>query len=111
MKNFKSLILVFVVLFTGFQSYAHTSESINPNGIHEQLAKMIRSSKTLKSIDQDTKVMVKFMVTRDHEIVVLSTDNQALDQTFKSILNYKKLNVSSEMNNQVFTLPVLLKKN
>ena len=50
------------------------------------------------------------MINKSSEIVVLTTDNEELDSTMKSLLNYKKLNVDPSLVNQTFYLPVTINK-
>ena len=45
-----------------------------------------------------------------NEVIVTSTNQDNLDNTIKSVLNYKKLKSTDMQINQAYTLPVVLKK-
>ena len=80
---------------------------INSEG--KQIQKMLISNNIMTSIDKDTKVNISFLVNGQNEIIVLSTNNQDLDQAIKSALNYRKISVSELEYNTVYTLPVSFK--
>lgn len=80
---------------------------INSEG--KQIQKMLISNNIMTAVDKDTKVNISFLVNGQNEIIVLSTNNQDLDQAIKSALNYQKISVSELEYNTVYTLPVSFK--
>lgn len=57
--------------------------------------------------DVDDEVLyVHFMLNSKNEIIVLSTDNEDLDQKIKGELNYRAVKVKGVEQNKVYTLPI-----
>jgi hypothetical protein len=58
--------------------------------------------------DEDGIFYVKFTVNSKKELIVLSTDNNQIDNRIKQELNYKELKATDVEINKVYTLPVRL---
>ena len=76
----------------------------------------VEISDLIKNIDfthmdiKNESVKLKFMVNENHEIVVLSTNNEKLDSKLKSNLNYKKIDADNIDAYQVYIVPIKLEE-
>lgn len=108
MKNVKNVFLMLgLVVFSTMMFASPKNNIINSEG--KQIQKMLISNNIMTAVDKDTKVNISFLVNGQNEIIVLSTNNQDLDQAIKSALNYQKISVSELEYNTVYTLPVSFK--
>ncbi len=96
-----------LVVFSTMMFASPKNNIINSEG--KQIQKMLTSNNVMNGLDKDTKVNISFLVNGQNEIIVLSTNNQDLDQAIKSALNYQKISVSELEYNTVYTLPVSFK--
>lgn len=108
MKNVKNVFLMLGLVVVSTMMFASPKNNIiNSEG--KQIQKMLISNNIMTAVDKDTKVNISFLVNGQNEIIVLSTNNQDLDQAIKSALNYQKISVSELEYNTVYTLPVSFK--
>jgi hypothetical protein len=112
MKITKSLFLT--TLFMGlfyFSSFA--ADPINDGDkyskVTNQIAKLLEGM-DISSIDHDETIKIDFMINSTGEIIVISTDNEKLDESLKSKLNYKKLQSKNLETFKTYTVPVKIKK-
>jgi hypothetical protein len=67
----------------------------------------------MSKIDWDVEktFTITFLLNSNNEIIVTSTSDKEVDSEVKSILNYKKINISSKiMTSELFTIPIKIKK-
>ena len=77
--------------------------------MEKQLTELIQHADFFESQDlEDAKIMVKFTINQDNEIIVLSTDNRDYDKAIKLLLNYKKLDLNQDLSSKIFVLPIRL---
>ncbi|MBK8623090.1 MAG: hypothetical protein IPN79_15370 [Saprospiraceae bacterium] len=108
MKSVKNVFLMLGLVVVSTMMFASPKNNIiNSEG--KQIQKMLISNNIMTAVDKDTKVNISFLVNGQNEIIVLSTNNQDLDQAIKSALNYQKISVSELEYNTVYTLPVSFK--
>jgi len=77
--------------------------------LDEQVKDMLRNTKM--DITEDARVMVKFMINSDNEIVVLDTEcnSDRAAKMVRNYLNYNKVeNVSAAQKNRFYYLAVAL---
>lgn len=102
-----SKLLMFVALFTVTALSAKEIDPIIKSKLSAEIHFMI---KDLKFEDMSKeKFFVNFIVNPQGEILVTSTSNQKIDDTIKSVLNYRKVKVEGITPYEVYTLPVSVK--
>ncbi len=102
--------LMFSILFAFVLGSASANTDPTAKSARTEIKDMIVKSEITKNLNTETTVNVTFQVNAKNEIIVISTDNDDLDSSLKSVLNYKKLK-SLDMNVGItYTLPVKLKK-
>lgn len=108
MRIAKSILLA--ALFT--LTIGTMSANTNPddNTARNEIKTLIQKSNLASKLKNDVTVNVTFMVNAKNEIIIMSTDQEKLDGSIKSTLNYKKLKSSDIKVNTTYTLPVVLKK-
>ncbi len=105
MKCLKSFLLVAVTLF----STMNLSASSDPTTtVATEIRTMLQSTLSDIEIKEDTKVFITFMLNESNEVIVLSTNNDKLDDTIKRLLNYKEINATNLEKGKKYTLPVLM---
>jgi hypothetical protein len=104
MKTSK-ILLPAVFTFISLFSYANNDPDIKQK-VRLEVAKIIADSDW--KLDQD--VTITFYVNAKNEILVSSTNNEELDHSIKSLLNYKKINTVNAKSNELFILPVKVRK-
>lgn len=104
-----NLLLACTVSFSAFAATSNETSS-------ETTLKVVQDIETIidrADVDFDdlgeTTVRVKFLVNAANQIIVLSTDNPSLDNTFKSMLNYHKVDTKDIDKYHVYVVPVSFK--
>ena len=110
MNTIKGLILVAIFALTSTFAHANTEPTKAEAELQAQVNELLMKSNVMNNVDNEETIMVRFMVTKDSEILVLSTDNKDFDSTMKSILNYQEVVVDKTLQNEIFFLPVRLTK-
>ena len=87
---------------------AHTNPETNT--ARNEIKTLIQKSNLANNLKNDVTVNVTFMVNSKNEIIIMSTDQENLDSSIKSTLNYKKLKSTDMKVNVTYTLPIVLKK-
>ena len=102
--------LMFTALFALILGTASANTNPENTTARKEIKTLIQKSNLAADIQKDMTVHVTFMVNEKNEIIVTSTDQENLDSTIKSTLNYKKLESTDMLVNKTYTLPVVLKK-
>ena len=102
------------LLFVSAFSVAATMASANVSTVmakpeNKQIRDLLESIHFEKFIKAETKINISFFVNSKNELIVVSTNNQELDQLVKSALNYQKIVVSDLDYNKVYTIPVVIR--
>jgi len=109
MKTLKSTVLALLFSFMFVNVYATPTTTIDPQAsLEKQIAKLVSNSDYWGNVKKDVVFKINFTINSQGEIIVLSTDNQELDNAAKSLLNYKKVDVDPQFYNKIFILPVHL---
>jgi len=108
MRVTKSILLS--ALFALVIGTASANTNPNTNTARNEIKTLIQKSNLADDLQNDVTVNVTFMVNAKNEIIIMSTDQDKLDRSIKSTLNYKKLKSSDMKVNVTYTLPVVLKK-
>ena len=107
----KSIFLFALLACSTLFVNAKSIDTANPTEeLQKQISEIVTSSDIWESADKSFKLVVTFMVNSNGEIVILETNNKDWDDAIKSVLNYKKLKVSTALKNQIFHLPISLEK-
>jgi DNA-binding transcriptional MocR family regulator len=77
-----------------------------PEGI--QIQTMLNGIDYHQYVTKGTKINISFFINSQNEILVVATNNQALDNVIKTTLNYRKIAVEKLEYNKVYTMPVLI---
>ncbi len=105
MKTTIKMFIAAAFLFTTSLAKANDTNPKNLKMLSQEIGKIISSA----NWDEAKKFTITFMVTPQKEILVSGTSDESIDYQIKSLLNYKKLDVSGISPNEVFTLPVQIK--
>lgn len=109
MKSLKNIIASFsLMVFVLNASFANNPSSIKRPEVN-QIQTMLKKIQYANFLDKETKLNISFFITKQNDIVVISTSNKELDAIIKETLNYKKLAVDKLKYNEVYTLPVVIK--
>lgn len=99
--------LFLTACFAFFTLAAFANEPVKGPNISNEIKELLTNS--IIQFDQNHELIINFIVTKDNEIIVTSTNNKELDRVIKGSLNYKK--VKSEIKPYtVYSQPVTLKK-
>ena len=112
MKNFISWLttLCIISVMTTSSIAATVSEyNSDPLTTSQQLLKHLQKI-DISDLEKDKTVMVHFIINENHEIVVLSTNDEEFDHRMKTCLNYKKLDNSKLFINKDYWLPITFKQ-
>lgn len=101
------LTVVFFALVTQYATASNLPSNIKPVGT--QIQSLLKGIEYEKFVSKETKINITFFVNGQNEIIVVSTNNQNLDEILKSTLNYKKLSMNELEYNKIYTIPVLIK--
>ena len=102
--------LMFSILFAFVLGTATANTDPNLKSARTEIKEMIVKAELTKDLKAEITVNVTFEINAKNEIIVISTDNDSYDQSFKSVLNYKKLNSSDMSIGKKYTLPIKLTK-
>lgn len=104
----KSVKIVFLMMATILMVSSMSNAADIPKKFSEgtQIQQILKSVPSPDETTKEAKVNITFIVNDQHELVVLSTNNQLFDYSIKSLLNYKKIVLSDLTPNTVYTLPV-----
>ena len=102
--------ILFTALFALILGTASANTNPETTTARNEIKTLIQKSNLASTLENDVTVNVTFMVNAKNEIIIMSTDQENLDSSIKSALNYKKLKSSDMKVNETYTLPVKLKK-
>jgi phosphoribosylaminoimidazole carboxylase (NCAIR synthetase) len=105
MKTIK-LLFAAAFLFTLSFAKANTIDPTSTDLMRKEISKIISKADWSES----KTFYINFIITSQNEVLVTSTSDQSIDSQVKSLLNYKKLDVVGVTTNEMFTLPVTIKK-
>ncbi len=110
MKTLKSFLVV-ALFSVSFLTASFATEPVKTNAeLQAQLSSLILDSDAFEKIDSEKSIIVKLMIMPTSEVLVISTNDAEYDATLKTLLNYKKLDVSDDFIGKTFVLPVRLEK-
>ena len=102
--------ILFTALFALVLGTASANSNPETSTARNEIKTLIQKADLASNLKNDVTVNVTFMVNAKNEIIIMSTDQENLDRSIKSTLNYKKLKSSDMKVNVTYTLPVILKK-
>lgn len=108
--NTRKSCLLSLILFAFVSSATFAVESVakDPTSVNEQIYKLLEGM-DIENLDEGM-IYIDFMLNDKSEIIVLSTSNENLDLTLKSVLNYKTLKSSELDYYKKYTVPVRIVK-
>jgi len=113
MKNFISMLTTLCIIslmFTNSMAATISETNSDPLTTSQQLLKYLQKI-DISDFEGEKTVMVHFILNTDHEILVLSTNDEEFDRRIKTSLNYKKIENYKLDVNESYWLPVTFKKN
>jgi hypothetical protein len=111
MKTVKVTIataILFVSLFTT-TAFAKNPNSPAPMQIENAgMQKLVEDNLLLNAdlFEEKTTIDVEFILNENNEVIITTTNNENFDASFKQIFNYKKLNNTNLVANQIYTMAV-----
>jgi phosphoribosylpyrophosphate synthetase len=101
------LTVVFFAFLTQVSSASNLPSDIKP--VATQIQSLLKGIEYDKFVNKETKFNISFFVNGQNEIMVVSTNNQNLDEILKNTLNYKKISMNDLEYNKIYTIPVVIK--
>ncbi len=108
MRITKSLLFSILFLFVIGSATANTDPTLK--SARTEIKEMIMNAELTAKVISEITINVTFHVNAKNQIVVISTDNESLDKSLKSALNYKALKSTDMRIGQTYTLPIKLTK-
>ena len=110
MKKSKLFFVVMIcALFTSLSAFASSGES-EPSDIRTEIVKMVKGI-DCSDLEKDyERTYVQFIVNAKNEIVVVNVSSKEMASRIKSRLNYKKLKTEDVQQNEIYTVPLVFKK-
>jgi hypothetical protein len=105
MKTTKNLIVAVCLTVLANFAFATTKPEIKKSE-NAQIKSYLEKLEFTKVIHQATDVNIHFMINDLNEIVIIATNNPILDETIKTGLNYKSIEVSNLEHNSLYIMPV-----
>ncbi len=110
MKRSKLIIAALLcAFFASKTTYANTPDK-DPNEMRSEIVKLVKQIDVSDMESEYERTYVKFMVNSNNEIIVVNVSSVELDSRIKSKLNYKKLKTEDVQQNEIYTIPVVFKK-
>ena len=113
----KTSKLLFVALlcafFASFNTYANTAAitpADNPTEIRQEIMDLVKSIDISDIKENYERTYIQFIVNSKNEIVVVNVSSSDFEARIKSKLNYKKLKTKDVKQNEIYTVPVVFKK-
>lgn len=106
MKALKTFLLIATFSITFFTANAAIEPVKTTADLETQLSELILESDAFANAKEAELIKVRFMITTDSKLLVLSTTSQVYDKKIKSILNYEKLDIAANLVGKVYVLPV-----
>lgn len=101
------LTVVFFALLTQVSTASDLPSNVKP--VRTQIQSLLKGIEYDKFVNKETKFNLSFLINAQNEIMVVSTNNQNLDDVLKSTLNYKKISMNDLEYNKIYTIPVVIK--
>ncbi len=110
MKNSKIFFVAIIcALFTSVSAFANSGDA-NPTDIRNEIVTLVSTIDFSDMEKTYERTYVQFIVNSDNEIVVVNVSTKEMAARIKSKLNYKKLKTEDVKQNQIYTVPVVFKK-
>ncbi|WP_428740418.1 hypothetical protein [Tenacibaculum sp.] len=113
MKNLKLFLVVLgMSMLTSFTAIANNeTPSTTKKALSVEIATLIGNSIPVEVL-QEVATEVSFMVNSKNEIVIIdvASENEELCAYIKSKLNYKKITTKNVKNEEIYFLPLRVKK-
>ncbi len=110
MKTLKAFFLIAAFSISFFTANAAIEPVKTTADLQTQVSDLILASDAFEFAEKEALINVKFMITSDSQVIVISTSDDQYDNTLKSILNYKELDITEEMVGKTYILPVRITK-
>ncbi len=108
----KTIFLSVCLLITGLSSNAFSPDTEDPKSeMTKQLSEIVEASSIWDGTKKDFSITVSFTINDNSELVVLTTNESPFDFEIKSLLNYRKMEVSPILINKIFHLPIRIESN
>lgn len=103
-------VAIICALFASVTTYANPSET-NPDDLRKEIVKLVSSIDLSDMDSQYERTYIQFIVNAKNEIVVVNVSQKEYASRIKSKLNYKKLKTEDVQQNEIYTVPIVFKKN
>jgi uncharacterized protein YycO len=103
---FAALLCAF---FSSVSTYANTPDN-TPNEMRNEIMKLVSQIDVSDIQAEYDRTYVSFIVNSKNEIVVVNVSSSEFDSRIKSKLNYKTLKTEDIQKNEIYTIPVVFKK-
>jgi len=108
MSNLKLIVSAFAIVLFTTASFANNIPN-SKNQLRSEIASFINNIDFSEAELEEEVLYVHFMLNTKNEIIVLSTDNNVLDNKIKQELNYRTVKSDGVESNKVYTLPIRIK--
>jgi uncharacterized protein YycO len=103
---FAALLCAF---FSSVSTYANTPDN-DPNEMRSEIMKLVSQIDVSDIASEYDRTYVSFIVNWKNEIDVVNVSSSEFDARIKSKLNHRTLKTNEVNRNQIYTIPVVFKK-
>ena len=97
------------MLFASVSTFANSADN-DPNEIRKEILDLVKQI-DISDIDSEyERTYIQFIVNAKNEIVVVNVSSSDFSARIKDKLNYKKLRTEDVKQNEIYTVPVVFKK-
>lgn len=104
----KSFVLSCILFGISQFSFANITPETSMT-IREEITKSLQNF-DFRSIDDQAKLVIKFIISDDGKLFILGSSNKQLQGRIENHLNFMKFKADDVVRNQIYTLPITLKK-
>ena len=110
MKKFKLFFAALLcMLFASVSTFANTPNN-DPNELRKEIMDLVKQIDISDSESNYERTYVQFIVNAKNEIVVVNVSSSDFSARIKDKLNYKKIRTEDVSQNEIYTIPVVFKK-
>lgn len=90
-------------------SFANIPDA-NTNEVRKEIMQLVKQIDLSDIESEYDRTYVQFIVNSKNEIVVVNVSKSEFDSIIRDKLNYKKLKTQAVVQNEIYTVPIVFKK-
>ena len=105
----RNLLFVALLFVSTLSLKANITEPTGKNlELRTEIVNLLNQANLTSEMTQS--ITINFLVNANHEVVVISTSNEIVEESIKNTLNYKSIKTSDYEVNKIYTLPIKIAK-